>query len=330
MEIPIDAKVLYEMYEYAAYAHKHLKSEIAGWGHYHKDKGIYKLAPLLHQEAAGGDVETFPNGILNDMKYPMRDMIVQWHSHVYMSTFFSSVDITNIKDTMKLFPVLISIVVNCKNQYTARIDFSHAGAHNDITLPQTITLDVDLIPYYNNPQVNKEVKKKLHKPKPKPPVIISYPKFDNYQYNSGRRWNQTTQNWEEIPAQSVISSAKDKELETRVREYDLFGEDYVPPVRDKDATSIDFTFSEEGLQKMKDRFTALANKYPQLLSHSVAPDANFLVHVPTGQWISFDKYGMETPGFEGDAGLLDEFLESIGLKEEMEKKDDSKENSDKK
>lgn len=167
MKIPIDAKVLFQMYEYAAYAKKHFKSEIAGWGHYNAENGIYKLAPLIKQTVQAADVDTFPNDILNDTKYDIRDLIVQWHSHVDMGVTPSSTDKQNIEDCLELFPMLISIIVNCKNEYSARLDFAKAGTGLiQLELDNPITIDVDLVPYYDNPKVSKEVLSKCSLPKP--------------------------------------------------------------------------------------------------------------------------------------------------------------------
>ncbi len=181
ISLSIDAKVLFQMYEYAAYAHYHFGTEIAGWGHCADKKGIYKLAPLTRQEVSGAEVDNFPNEILNDTKYNISDMIVQWHSHVNMSTNPSPTDISTIKEALKIMPIIISIIVNCKNQYSARLDFIRISKL--VRLPSQITLDVELIPYYSNPIVSKEVKTKCHKPKPKPAIIYnnSYDSdFSNY------------------------------------------------------------------------------------------------------------------------------------------------------
>lgn len=171
--IAIDAKVMHQMFEYAAFAKHIYGSEIAGYGHYRETDGIYKLAPLTKQIVTGGDVDAFPSAIINDVKYDISDMIVQWHSHVEMDTFFSGTDQKNIKDMLKLYPMLISIVVNVKGEYRARLDIRQVsyGKHKFI-LPESdiVTFDLELIPYYTNNEVYNEVKAKLRRPKPpKPP-----------------------------------------------------------------------------------------------------------------------------------------------------------------
>ena len=66
IDITIDPAVLNKIFTYAHYADKHYGSEIAGWGHYTKDKGIYKLAPLSEQEVSSAEVEGFPDDILEE------------------------------------------------------------------------------------------------------------------------------------------------------------------------------------------------------------------------------------------------------------------------
>lgn len=167
IKINIDNKVLSQMYEYAHYAHHHYKSEIAGWAHYNIKNGIYKLAPLLKQEALPADVETFPDDILNDTNYDIHDMFVQWHSHVYMGCTPSITDKDLIEDALQTMPMIISIIVNCKNEYTAILTIKKAGLFQ---FNDQIKFDVELRPYYNNPIVSKDVKSKLYIPKPPQPV----------------------------------------------------------------------------------------------------------------------------------------------------------------
>ena len=166
VKIPIDAKVLYQMYEYADYARRLHQSEIAGWAHYNKDRGIYKLTPLLRQEASGAEVIAFPNSILNDTKYDISDMIVQWHSHVMMSCSPSQPDRDLIQEALKLMPMIISIIVNCKGEYSAIAAFKRTDI---FTFQDIVKLDAELVTYYQNPLTAKEVKKKLYKPAPPPP-----------------------------------------------------------------------------------------------------------------------------------------------------------------
>jgi len=170
MRMSIDARVLYQMYEYAAFAKAVYGSEIAGYGHYREKDGIYKLAPLTKQIVTGGDVDAFPSAIINDVKYDISDMVVQWHSHVEMSTFFSGVDQRNIKDMLKLYPLLISIVVNVKQEYTARLDIRNiAYGKHTMRLPESeiVSFDLELVPYYSSDAVYNEVKEKLRRPRKK-------------------------------------------------------------------------------------------------------------------------------------------------------------------
>lgn len=183
ISIPIDAKVLFEMYQYAGYAKHHYKSEIAGWGHYKQDKGIYKLAPLVKQEVTGATAETSSQCIIDDVDYDISDLIVHWHSHVDMIPTPSSTDLQQIRETMELYPMLISIIVNCKNQYSARLDVRTVGGKNGFRLNTAETYDVELIPYYSNNIVSKEVLKKLRKPKPPKPKPLPEIKAIDYNAN---------------------------------------------------------------------------------------------------------------------------------------------------
>lgn len=177
VQIPIDAKVLFEMQEYAGYAKHHFHSEIAGWAHYKQDVGIYKLAPLVEQEVTGATADTTSMTLTNNIKYDISDMIVHWHSHVDMAPNPSGTDLQQIRESMELFPMLISIIVNCKGQYTARLDVKQLGGKLGFRLSSAETYDVELVPYYNNSAISKEVLKKLKKPKPIPirkaPIVIN-------------------------------------------------------------------------------------------------------------------------------------------------------------
>jgi len=145
MKIKIQADVYHSLFEYARIAERKFQSEIAGWGHYSKKLGIYKLTPLPAQEVSGAEVDAFPNELLSNTDYDISDMIVQWHSHVNMATTPSSVDNANIKDTMKIMDNLISIIVNCKGDYSARIDFRNKNRFFD----NIVTHDVELVVDYH-------------------------------------------------------------------------------------------------------------------------------------------------------------------------------------
>jgi hypothetical protein len=182
IKMSIDRKVFADMFEIAHWAKVHNQSEVAGWGHWTPEKGIYKLAPLLEQEASGAEVDTFPDAILNDVKYDVSDMTVQWHSHVDMSVFFSATDKKLIEEALELYPFLISIVVNCKGQYYAELNISRAGQFD---LPVVVSLEVELVPIYAQSRWSKIVKDKVRKPKPKERMIIhpigaSYTPSENY------------------------------------------------------------------------------------------------------------------------------------------------------
>jgi len=173
--IPINAKVMSNMYQYAEYAKEHFGTEIAGWGHYSSENGIYKLAPLMEQEVSGAEVESFPDEILNDVNYDISNMIVQWHSHVDMSCTPSATDKKMIEDALELMPMIISIIVNCKNEYTATIAFKKAGIFQ---FDKIVKLDVNLCLYYNNSKISNEVKLKLREKKEIP--VEFKPRYNDY------------------------------------------------------------------------------------------------------------------------------------------------------
>jgi len=168
IRMPINSAAFTKMFEYAFYAHKHFNAEIAGWGHYSKTKGIYKLAPLSKQIVEGVEVNNFPDDILNDIKYDISDMIVQWHSHVNGSCAPSGAngDEGNIVKILKVMPVVISIIVNCRNEYSARLSYSSIkGSTYSFDLPSIISYNLELVPYYDNSSISKEVLAKCKRPK---------------------------------------------------------------------------------------------------------------------------------------------------------------------
>lgn len=206
----INGDVLQEMFKYAYYAYEHFNSEIAGWGHYSEDKGIYKLAPLTKQEASRAEVDNFPNGILEDESYDMSDMMVQWHSHVTMDVFWSATDEKCIKDTLKLTKTLISVVVNVFGEYRCRVDSIVVGRQKHmVELNKQITQNCILQSYHNDKSLEKVVLRNLYKPKPivqqsQPSGYWSHNmktnvlEFFSWKDGNGakRRWNQTAKRWE--------------------------------------------------------------------------------------------------------------------------------------
>lgn len=250
VKIPIDAKVLFQMYEYADSARKAFGTEIAGWAHYNKDRGIYKLAPLLPQEVSGAEVSSFPDEHINDMKYDISDMLVQWHSHVMFSCSPSTPDNDLIKEALKLMPMIISIIVNCKGEYSATVSLKQAGV---FTFQDFVKLDAELVTYYDCPAILKEVRKKCYKPKPKP-VAEVLPESHWHKGQFGK-WS----NGVFIPENknlSVVPKPENRLYNTTPQQRynnadwwddnDLFP-DYVPPARDK--SLIEATRSYKQLAK---------------------------------------------------------------------------------
>jgi hypothetical protein len=76
----------------------------------------------------------------------MKDYTLWWHSHAHMSVFFSKTD-TDTIDGSTEFPYLVSLVVNKKAEFKARLDVHY---------PTHLTCDnVDVeIGMYDDPEVN--------------------------------------------------------------------------------------------------------------------------------------------------------------------------------
>ncbi len=163
INIPIKAEVFHEMIEYAAWADHFQGSEIAGWGFYNSEDGIYGLAPLTQQNVGAATADTIPDELLKNPKINLEEMIVQWHSHVRMSPIPSDVDIANRKDIVKMSGILISIIVNLNMEYSCKLSIQRA---NGITFSEPIEVDAKLDLYYSNEKIADEVEKKLveHKP----------------------------------------------------------------------------------------------------------------------------------------------------------------------
>lgn len=196
----------------AYYAHHHFKSEVAGWAHWNAKKGIYKLAPLMEQEITAVEVETFPNEILSDTSYDLSDMCVQWHSHVYMGCTPSQTDNNTIKDMVEQMPLLISIIINCKMEYTATVTISKV---NGLPLADIVKVDAELIPVFNDKCISKQILSKLKRPKPKPVKTVIYDSRDYKGWGS----EGSIHDWDKY-------------------EEELYG-DYIPPKDDKSVVVID-------------------------------------------------------------------------------------------
>lgn len=220
IKIPIQEEAYRKMFLYADYAKKLFDSEIAGWGHYTPSKGIYKLAPLPKQIVQRAEVDTFPN---MDTKYDISDCVVQWHSHIDMSVFFSSTDINNIKECMGVYPVLISIVVNCKGEYKARMDISRVKFLNE-EIPTELSYDVELEIIREDKNIEKEVKKMCSVPKP---TKINYddvfygkdtwltPAFSPPQDDKEKRYKEAL-------TELFLKTSKEKNMQVQINKAGLF------------------------------------------------------------------------------------------------------------
>ena len=166
MQIAIDAKILFEMQEYAAWAEEHYESEIAGWGHYNKDEGIYKLAPLTKQVVHSAEALASPDELL-ESDYDMSDMIVQWHSHVRMGVSPSQPDVETRNLISELSGMVISIIINLKGEHSCYVTISKV---RDLEFDVPHSFKAELLPYYVNSRISKDVKKQLKLPPPPKPV----------------------------------------------------------------------------------------------------------------------------------------------------------------
>ena len=70
-------------------------------------------------------------------------------------------------------PAVITIIVNCRNEYSARLDMIEKKYTNE-----RIKFDVDLVPYFRNGKLEKEILAKCSLPPPKP--IIGYQQYKQY------------------------------------------------------------------------------------------------------------------------------------------------------
>lgn len=320
ISLPIDAMVLHQMYQYAAYAKHHFGTEIAGWGHYNEKKGIYKLTPLPKQIVSGAEVDSFPNEILLDEKYDIRDMVVQWHSHVDMGVTASATDLTAIRETLKLLPLVISIIVNCKHQYSARIDFIRASQF--IKLESAITLEVDLIPYYNNKDVSKEVLSKLSRPKVK---ITQYdsesdiPKYyERASYSEHPSFSKNGKHyyWRD---DKECYGYWDVDLGAYVKEGDE-PKKLLPPIDISEDLFNSWTPQDSALAMSK--LYQIAHKPENQGEFTLVnlPNCDKLSHILTGDWVIVNDFGVlynnEFAGIE----LIDKFMK------DHEDKDDKKVN----
>lgn len=263
VRIPIKSKILYEMYAYAAYAHHiYPNSEIAGWGHYNKEDGIYKLAPLLDQEAHSTEVITDTSALL-DKKYDTSDMIVQWHSHCYMQCSPSGEfgDLGNIKKLGKIMPMVLTVIVNLKMEYHAQLDIFKI---KDFDLSEQVTIKVELVPYFENDKIYKDVKKHLREKKiiveEKP--VISSSEHHYYGANYGNRYER--------------------------RGYNLFN-DYIPPALpalkvEKESDRKSFNISKSWMLKIIYRHV----NYPKDFNVISFKDGLYIQHLPTLTQLTFN------------------------------------------
>lgn len=350
IDILIDAKVMYQMYEYAAYAKHIFGTEIAGWGHYNKKDGIYKLTPLPKQIVSGADVDTFPDEILKDQTYDISDMVVQWHSHVDMGVTPSGTDKKLIKDALELYPYLISIIVNCKHQYHAELNIKRSG---ELVFPDPIHLDVELVTYYDNPEVKKIVKKQCRKPAPltisTPKTIPAYNKVArtygwNPHYGMGEYIGDDFYPTEaDFYIKNVVWSPlkscfrKDTTGEIKIfftkkeaNQIEAFPEngkqwgfgkddlDYFPTAEELKqlniVTGIDGNLTDYDIKQIKNKAILLDKRYGKDCQMICASDRWAIQHLKTGTYCEIDSIANEVM-VQGTPSEWNEFIKRVGFPE---------------
>jgi len=351
IDIQIDAKVLYQMFEYAAFASHIHGTEIAGWGHYSKKDGIYKLAPLLKQEVKGAEVDTFPDEIIHRQDYDISDMVVQWHSHVNFPVFASNTDKELIRKALKLFPYLISIIVNCKHEYFAELNYKHAGG---VELDTPLNMEVNLIPYYDNTAVYNEVKKKCYEPKEVVEKVTAveganhkkgwHPRYGsgtwygkNFYPHNGKFWVKNV-NYNPllkifngkgeivIPFKDDVKDSPDKNVGFTAEEtldmfedYSGFGMneygmgDYIPPIKEV-----------KMIKQVKEKAILLDKDLHDKVSMVVANGTYWIQHLKDNSYCEISEDGVLVNGHDG---TWNEFLIKIGHYEEPYMIDDRKEDA---
>lgn len=117
--------------------------EISGFAGFNpRTKIIDNLFPLLDQECSSGETEISEEALekLALSKWSTRAN-VWWHSHVNMGVFWSGQDDATIEALGRTYPWLISIVVNKKREYKARMDYFYPTR---INREAKLTFDIGL------------------------------------------------------------------------------------------------------------------------------------------------------------------------------------------
>lgn len=100
--------------------------EISGFGQLSKDGVFDTLFPLFPQECTATETEIHEGALfaLANSRYSAK-VRVWWHSHVNMGVFWSTTDVECISALGQNLPYLLSVVVNKKGEYEARVDYFH-------------------------------------------------------------------------------------------------------------------------------------------------------------------------------------------------------------
>ncbi len=106
--------------------------EISGLGKVEKLNGHLTVTDVeIFEQTTSGAHSTIPTEALAKFQDDvvraggsMKNYTLWWHSHAHMAVFFSGTD-TNTIDGSTEFPYLVSLVVNKKAEYKARLDIHH-------------------------------------------------------------------------------------------------------------------------------------------------------------------------------------------------------------
>ncbi len=106
--------------------------EISGLGKVEKIDGHLTVTDVeIFEQTTSGAHSTIPTEALAKFQDDivraggsMKNYTLWWHSHAHMAVFFSGTD-TNTIDGSTEFPYLVSLVVNKKGEFKARLDIHH-------------------------------------------------------------------------------------------------------------------------------------------------------------------------------------------------------------
>ncbi len=165
--------------------------EISGLGKVEKIDGYLTVTDVeIFEQETSGAHSTIPTEALAKFQDDvvkkggsMKNYTLWWHSHAHMGVFFSGTDTTTIDGSTE-FPYLVSLVVNKKGEYKARLDIHHPvhlvadnvdvdiQEHDDdaeITQVRSVLKELldkksDVIKDICQKEIDLKVRKPIHKP----------------------------------------------------------------------------------------------------------------------------------------------------------------------